>query len=129
MNAGITRDLELSKNFFDSMMLIQGTVAVGDAMKQDELLLLMKENIYSKLPNLFDIEEAHNLYPTMYMESMNTVLVQEMERYNILLAEMRNSLVMLERAIKGLIVMTSALEVYYSFKSFSFTIYKLIILA
>lgn len=129
MNAGITRDLELSKNFFDSMMLIQGTVAVGDAMKQDELLLLMKENIYSKLPNLFDIEEAHNLYPTMYMESMNTVLVQEMERYNILLAEMRNSLVMLERAIKGLIVMTSALEVYYSFKSFSSTIYKLIILA
>lgn len=129
MNAGITRDLELSKNFFDSMMLIQGTVAVGDAMKQDELLLLMKENIYSKLPNLFDIEEAHNLYPTMYMESMNTVLVQEMERYNILLAEMRNSLIMLERAIKGLIVMTSALEVYYSFKSFSFTIYKLIILA
>lgn len=129
MNAGITRDLELSKNFFDSMMLIQGTVAVGDTTKQDELLLLMKENIYSKLPNLFDIEEAHNLYPTMYMESMNTVLVQEMERYNILLAEMRNSLVMLERAIKGLIVMTSALEVYYSFKSFSFTIYKLIILA
>ncbi|XP_046823509.1 dynein axonemal heavy chain 7-like [Vespa crabro] len=111
MNAGITRDLELSKNFFDSMMLIQGTVAVGDAMKQDELLLLMKENIYSKLPGLFDIEEAHNLYPTMYMESMNTVLVQEMERYNILLAEMRNSLIMLERAIKGLIVMTSALEV------------------
>lgn len=129
MNAGITRDLELSKNFFDSMMLIQGTVAVGDTTKQDELLLLMKENIYSKLPNLFDIEEAHNLYPTMYMESMNTVLVQEMERYNILLAEMRNSLVMLERAIKGLIVMTSALEVYYSFKSFSSTIYKLIILA
>nr|XP_050853938.1 dynein axonemal heavy chain 12-like isoform X4 [Vespula vulgaris] len=111
MNAGITRDLELSKNFFDSMLLIQGTVAVGDAMKQDEVLLLMKENIYSKLPGLFDIEEAHKLYPTMYMESMNTVLVQEMERYNILLAEMRNSLVMLERAIKGLIVMTSALEV------------------
>lgn len=129
MNAGITRDLELSKNFFDSMMLIQGTVAVGDTTKQDELLLLMKENIYSKLPNLFDIEEAHNLYPTMYMESMNTVLVQEMERYNILLAEMRNSLIMLERAIKGLIVMTSALEVYYSFKSFFSTIYNLIILA
>lgn len=129
MNAGITRDLELSKNFFDSMMLIQGTVAVGDTTKQDELLLLMKENIYSKLPNLFDIEEAHNLYPTMYMESMNTVLVQEMERYNILLAEMRNSLIMLERAIKGLIVMTSALEVYYSFKSFFSSIYNLIILA
>ncbi|XP_043503405.1 dynein axonemal heavy chain 12-like [Polistes fuscatus] len=111
MNAGITRDLESSKNFFDSMMLIQGTVTVGDIMKQDELLLLMKENIYSKLPDLFDIEEAQKLYPTMYMESMNTVLIQEMERYNILLTEMRNSLVLLERAIKGHIVMTADLEI------------------
>ncbi|KAK2581073.1 hypothetical protein KPH14_006115 [Odynerus spinipes] len=111
MNAGITRDLELSKTFFNSMMMIQGTVTVGDTSQQDELLLLMKDNIYTKLPNLFDIEEAQKLYPTMYMDSMNTVLVQELERYNTLLWEIRNSLVMLEKAIKGLIVMTPALEV------------------
>lgn len=111
MNAGITRDLELANNFFQSMMLIQGTVTVGDTTKQDEMLLNMKNDIYDRLPELFDIEEAQKHYPILYMESMNTVLIQELERYNILLNEIRESLNMLEKAVKGLIVLTPALEV------------------
>ncbi|XP_017762251.1 PREDICTED: dynein heavy chain 12, axonemal-like [Eufriesea mexicana] len=111
MNAGITRDLELANNFFQSMMLIQGTVTVGDTTKQDEMLLNMKNDIYDRLPELFDIEEAQQYYPIVYMESMNTVLIQELQRYNILLYEIRESLNMLEKAIKGLIVLTPALEI------------------
>ncbi|XP_043264608.1 dynein axonemal heavy chain 7 [Colletes gigas] len=111
MNAGITRDLELANNFFESMMLIQGTVTVGDTSKQDEILLNIKKDIYDKMPALFDIEEAQKRYPVMYMESMNTVLIQELERYNTLLYEVRRSLDMLEKAVEGLIVMTPALEV------------------
>ncbi|XP_076243987.1 dynein heavy chain at 62B [Calliopsis andreniformis] len=111
MNAGITRDLELSNNFFESMLLVQGTVTVGDTSKQDEMLLNIKKDIYDKMPTLFDIEEAQKKYPVMYMESMNTVLVQELERYNTLLNEIRQSLTMLEKAVQGLIVMTPALEV------------------
>nr|XP_033342927.1 dynein heavy chain 12, axonemal isoform X1 [Megalopta genalis]XP_033342928.1 dynein heavy chain 12, axonemal isoform X2 [Megalopta genalis] len=110
MNAGITRDLELANIFFRSMLLIQGTGTVGDTSKQDEILLNMKKDIYGRLPVLFDIEEAEKRYPVMYMESMNTVLIQELERYNTLLHEMRQSLSMLENAVKGLIVMTPDLE-------------------
>lgn len=111
MNAGITRDLELSNEFFESMMLVQGTVTIGDTTKQDEMLLNIKDDIYNRMPELFDIEEAQKQYPIMYMESMNTVLIQELIRYNILLHEIRESLDMLEKAVKGLIVMTPALEV------------------
>lgn len=111
MNAGITRDLEVSKTFFDSMLQIQGTVTVGDTSKQDELLLTMKRDIYNRLPELFDLEEAQKVYPVSYMESMNTVLIQEMERYNTLLRAMRGSLAMLEKAVQGMIVMTPELEV------------------
>nr|XP_034175500.1 dynein heavy chain 12, axonemal isoform X3 [Osmia lignaria] len=111
MNAGITRDLELANDFFQSMMLIRGTVTVGDTSKQDEMLLSMKKDIYKRMPELFDIEEAQKLYPVMYMESMNTVLIQELERYNTLLREIRQSLVLLEKAVKGLIVMTPAIEI------------------
>lgn len=93
------------------MMLIRGTVTVGDTSKQDEMLLSMKKDIYNRMPELFDIEEAQKMYPVMYMESMNTVLIQELERYNSLLHEIRQSLVLLEKAVKGLIVMTPAIEV------------------
>lgn len=111
MNAGITRELDISKNFFDSMVQLQGTVSIGEISKQDELLLNIKKDIYDRLPNLFDVEEAQKKYPVNYMESMNTVLTQEMERYNILLYEIKKSLTMLEKAVRGLIVMTPALEV------------------
>lgn len=111
VNAGITRNLELAGRMFDSMTLIRGAVIVGDATKQDEILLNMKRDMYDRMPDLFDIEEAQKRYPIVYMESMNTVLVQELERYNDLLAEIRSSLTMLEKAVKGLIVMTPSLEV------------------
>ncbi|XP_076222913.1 dynein heavy chain at 62B [Nomia melanderi] len=111
MNAGITRHLELASTFFRSMLLIQGmAVTAGVSSEQDEILLGMKKDIYDKMPALFDVEEAQKRYPIIYSESMNTVLVQELERYNRLLYEIRQSLSMLENALKGLIVMTPSLE-------------------
>lgn len=111
INAGIIRNLELTTNLFDSMTLIRSAVIVTDARKQNEILLNMKKDIYEKIPELFNIEEAQKRYQVTYTESMNTVLIQELERYNDLLAELRNSLTMLEKAIKGFIVMTPLLEV------------------
>lgn len=116
INAGIIRNFELTANLFDSMILIRSAAIVTDARKQDEILLNMKKNIYEKILELFDIEEAQKHYPVTYTESMNTVLIQELERYNDLLAEIQNSLTMLEKAIKGFIVMTPMLEVCSVYK-------------
>ncbi|XP_011505655.1 PREDICTED: dynein heavy chain 12, axonemal-like [Ceratosolen solmsi marchali] len=111
MNAGITRDLEISKMFFDSLNKMEGGMSIGDLTRQDEILLSKKNDIYDRLPEDFNIEEALELFPASYSESMNTVLIQELQRFNILLQEIRTSMIMLEQAVKGMIVMTPDLEI------------------
>jgi hypothetical protein len=49
-------------------------------------------------------------FPLSYTESLNTVLVQEMKGFNRLLDTMYNTLEALLKAIKGLVVMSPALE-------------------
>ena len=49
-------------------------------------------------------------YPVMYEESMNTVLQQELLRFNALLAVVNSSLIELQKAIKGLVLLSGDLE-------------------
>lgn len=41
---------------------------------------------------------------------MDVILLQEIERYNVLLIEMKTSVIDLQKSIKGLVVMSSELE-------------------
>uniref|UniRef100_A0A3B4UUS5 Dynein axonemal heavy chain 12 n=1 Tax=Seriola dumerili TaxID=41447 RepID=A0A3B4UUS5_SERDU len=110
-NVDISKDLQQTKLLFDSLLLTQGGGAKGGSSSGgDNTLYDIANDILTQLPANFDTEAALLKFPVRYEESMNTVLVQEMERYNTLCSAIRVSLQNLLKAIKGFVVMDAELE-------------------
>uniref|UniRef100_A0A8C5T8B7 Dynein axonemal heavy chain 1 n=1 Tax=Malurus cyaneus samueli TaxID=2593467 RepID=A0A8C5T8B7_9PASS len=92
------------------------TITLGGRSREEvgAPVLLWQPDILAKLPEPMDVQEVIHKYPLLYEESMNTVLVQEVIRYNKLLEEVAQTLKDLLKALKGLVVMSSRLELMAS---------------
>jgi dynein heavy chain len=82
----------------------------GGGQSADDVMDSTAASIQERLPKPFPMDICEEKFPTLYEESMNTVVKQECLRYNKLLWEMDANLKDFRKAIKGLIVMTSDLE-------------------
>ncbi|KAI3358460.1 hypothetical protein L3Q82_014895 [Scortum barcoo] len=109
-NADITKDNQETNQLLDGVLLTLPRQTGGGAKSPQEVVDELAEDILSKLPADFDIQMVIAKYPVMYEESMNTVLRQEIIRFNRLTHVVRVSLVNIRKALKGQIVMSAELE-------------------
>ncbi|XP_012645608.2 dynein axonemal heavy chain 3 [Microcebus murinus] len=109
-NADITKDNQETNQLFQGVLLTLPRQSGGSGKSPQEVVEELALDILSKLPKDFNLEEVMKLYPVVYEESMNTVLRQELIRFNRLTKVVRRSLIDLGRAIKGQVLMSSELE-------------------
>ena len=70
----------------------------------------MTLEILSKIREPFKIKEVESLYPFKYEESMNSVLLQELARFNKLIEIIKSSLNILLQTLEGKFVTNSEME-------------------
>ncbi|XP_026982494.1 dynein axonemal heavy chain 3 [Sagmatias obliquidens] len=113
-NADITKDNQETSQLFQGVLLTLPRQSGGSGKSPQEVVEELAQDLLSKLPNDFDLELVVKSYPVVYGESMNTVLRQELIRFNRLTKVVRISLINLGRAIKGQVLMSSELEDVFS---------------
>ncbi|XP_078481026.1 dynein axonemal heavy chain 1-like isoform X3 [Ciona intestinalis] len=108
-NANITFAQNESFSTLNALIHLQpkSTSAAGSS---EEAVEEVTKSILAEVPKPVPIDEIMEKYPVLYEESMNTVLVQEVIRYNRLLSAIIQSSQDLLKAIKGLVVMSEPLE-------------------
>jgi len=115
-NADISKDSRAVQTLLGALLLTQ--TATGGAASGGEVQSVLKDLICDILAKLaavlpsgsFDIEEVERRHPLRYEESMNTVLRQELIRYNGLLSTIQDSLQSLQAAVAGEVVMSASLD-------------------
>ncbi|KAJ7552701.1 hypothetical protein O6H91_06G065600 [Diphasiastrum complanatum] len=115
-NADIIKDMNGTTQILSSLLVTSATLVGGPrsgAAGSDGAVAALVKEILRTLPSNFDIEASELKYPILYEESMNTVLSQEMSRFNKLLDRIRTSLINMEKAIRGVVVMSAELETAY----------------
>merc|ERR1719181_2772007 len=82
----------------------------GSGATREDTMDVVAADVLGKLMDEFDMEQVLIRYPVKWAESMNTVLSNELVRFNKLIRKVQLSLSDVRKAIKGLVVMSAELE-------------------
>ena len=109
-NSNITRDYKETQNLFDSILLTLPRENTLDKKTNQHIILELTRDINKKIPNEFEIKAIQTKFPVIYEESLNIFLIQELTRYNSLIRVIKESVISLNKANDGTILMSTQLE-------------------
>nr|CAD7398221.1 unnamed protein product [Timema cristinae] len=110
-NADITKDNQETQQLLNGVLLTQTQILAGGGDRDTESLIVdLAQDILDKMPDEFDTVDVALKYPVLYTNSMNTVLRQELIRFNRLIEVVKDTLVNVGKAVQGLTVMSAELE-------------------
>jgi dynein heavy chain len=109
-NAEITTAQDETRLLLDTILSVQPRASIAGGKSREEILGELAQKLEQSLPQSFDVDNVSLQFPTQYTESMNTVLFQEVIRFQNLLNIMTSSLADVQKALVGRIVMSEELE-------------------
>jgi len=109
-NASLTKEMGETYTMMEELLLTSSQGSSGAGATPEEVVGEIAKDVLGRLPAAFNVAKIEERYPTRYEESMNTVLTQELGRFNSLTSVVRSSLQDMQKAVKGLLLMSSDLE-------------------
>jgi dynein heavy chain len=118
-NTNITFQLQETRKMMDTILSIQPRATSAEGGKSpDELVAALAAEIESNIAPPLDLDDAcpglFDRTATGQLKSLSVVLEQEIERFNRLTKRVLLTLKELQKAIKGVVVMTGELEQMYT---------------
>lgn len=108
-NALVIRDTAVAGEFLESISRLDQIELPDHDVEQDRALQAIDE-ISSRLPALFNINEIESGYPRSSGEPLNAILIHEAELINEILSTIADSLDNLKAALNGEAILTESLE-------------------
>lgn len=108
-NALIIKDTIVAREFLESISRLDQIKSLDDEIIQDQASLAIDE-INSKLPMLFNIDEIQDRHPPISHKPLNAILIYEAKLINKILAMIADSLSNLKSALSGKVILTESLE-------------------
>ena len=117
-NADITYNRASSRKQLQTLLSVQPRTRAAGGVRAEDKVLEQAADFARRLPASIDKSKAHEetyrITADGTMISLGTVCSQEVDVFNSILERLRSSLVELQRAIKGEVVMSARLEGMFS---------------
>ncbi|RXG59114.1 Dynein heavy chain 3, axonemal [Armadillidium vulgare] len=113
-NATLAKDNRETDKLLNSILALEPRLNITNRSESSsEVVLDLALEILARLPSLFDLSEVERKHPLSYAQSLNTVLRQEILRYNRLTSCIRSTLKEVHKAVRGEAILSEELEGIY----------------